>query len=226
MPNTKNNKSKKNAKRSQKKARGSSGLYVCPFPAITTKTVRYVEQVNLVESAAGAGAFYYWSPSSLYDPNTTGTGHQPMYFDQLCTSTGPYQKYRALSTRARLSMVSNSSYPILVGWFVSPSATTPASIPALLEKPWTSHAQLTSNAAGPSKKDWVISINHAKAMGITKQHLHNDEYYAGSYNGSPTNNVFLGAFVVSNAGLVGSTYVVIELDITAQFYSYGNQGSS
>lgn len=223
----KHNKSKKNGKPKRGKNKAKPGRFITPFAPIITRTLRYVEQVNLAESSAGSGAYYYWSPSSLYDPNTTGTGHQPMYFDQLCTSTGPYLKYRALRTMAKITASANGTYTSLVGWYTSATASTPASIAAMLEKPNGNMTMITGNTGGPAIKTWVFKIDHAKVMGITPMHLRNDEYFAGSYNGSPTNNAFVAVWVTGNTGLVSTCYFTVELDITAEFYSLAaNAGSS
>jgi len=45
-------------------------------------TLRYGERVSY-SGIAGSSAFYTFSANGMYDPNITGTGHQPRGFDQL-----------------------------------------------------------------------------------------------------------------------------------------------
>lgn len=52
------------------------------FPRQLTMSHKYVENVQ-VSSSTGIMGKYLWSCNGLYDPNITGGGHQPMYFDQL-----------------------------------------------------------------------------------------------------------------------------------------------
>lgn len=59
------------------------------IPDRITTTLKYYEAVSRT-STAGAFTSYFFSANGLYDPNTTGTGHQPMYFDQL---TSMYNHY-------------------------------------------------------------------------------------------------------------------------------------
>ena len=43
--------------------------------------LKYVEAVVL-QSVAGAVGRNVFSPQNMFDPNNTGTGHQPMFWDQ------------------------------------------------------------------------------------------------------------------------------------------------
>lgn len=232
MANNKNRGSKN--RRSTRKQRPSSGgapaapvvHYYTPFAPKVTRLLRYTEVINLVEGAAQGGAFYVYTPSSLYDPNNSGGGHQPMYFDQLCTSLGPYLKYRALSTVAKLHFVNTSNTVVWTGAFVSPSLTTPASTSQFYEKPGASVFALQGAGGYQSQKTLTIKIDHAKAMGISKQHLLNDDYFAGNYGSSPTSNFGLILGLFGTGGSAQSTQVMVELFITAQFYSLGNASTS
>lgn len=52
------------------------------FPSRVTQTHKYREGF-LVSPTAGAMATYNFNANGMYDPNRSGTGHQPMYFDQM-----------------------------------------------------------------------------------------------------------------------------------------------
>jgi len=56
--------------------------------------LRYVENVVL-QSVAGAISRNVFSPQNCFDPNFTGTGHQPMYFDQLGAVFNKYKIHEA-----------------------------------------------------------------------------------------------------------------------------------
>ena len=51
--------------------------------------LKYVENIVL-SSAAGAVGRNVFSPQNMFDPNQTGTGHQPMFWDQFIAL---YDKY-------------------------------------------------------------------------------------------------------------------------------------
>jgi hypothetical protein len=66
------------------------------FPPKFKALLRYADSFLLV-STSGAVASYVFSCNGLYDPNITGTGHQPAGFDQMMLS---YEHYTV--TRARI----------------------------------------------------------------------------------------------------------------------------
>jgi hypothetical protein len=189
-------------------------------------TFRYDQHQILSEAAAGGGAFQVFSPCSLYDPDNTGVGHQPMYFDQLVTSTGPYTRYRALHTVAELIFNSNSTSPCTVIAYVSPTGATPSSMIQAMEKPWRVMAQLAPAGSAPTIARLKLTIPHPRALGISRQHLMTDDYYAGSYNASPALNCYIVACVYSQGGTIGYASLVTTLTIQAEVYSLTNTGTS
>ena len=65
----------------------------------TTKTLnlRYVENFTLNPGMLGATVNVF-SMNGLFDPNITGIGHQPMYFDNYMGIYGRYRVNRAYIT--------------------------------------------------------------------------------------------------------------------------------
>jgi hypothetical protein len=95
------------------------------IPLFSAKSVRmllrYADTFSLT-STTGAVASYVFSANGLYDPNITGTGHQPMGFDQMMVS---YDHYTVLGARirinARVGSVTNTFPTVAVS--ISASAT-------------------------------------------------------------------------------------------------------
>jgi hypothetical protein len=74
------------------------------FPARVLKRLRYSDNFNLA-GASGVVASYVFAANGLFDPNITGTGHQPMGFDQLMLS---YNHYIVTECRATVLFRNNS----------------------------------------------------------------------------------------------------------------------
>jgi hypothetical protein len=66
------------------------------FPARTKKVLRY-SSFALLTTTSGAVATYVLRANDLFDPDFTGTGHQPMGFDQMMLSYNHF-----IVTKARL----------------------------------------------------------------------------------------------------------------------------
>lgn len=69
-------------------------------------TLRYVENSFTITSVSGVNGNYYFSCNSLFDPNRTGGGHQPLYFDQL---TGLYNHYTVNASEIKATFVNVST---------------------------------------------------------------------------------------------------------------------
>lgn len=56
--------------------------------------LRYVQNVFL-QSVSGAVGKNVFSPQNCFDPDASGTGHQPMYFDQIAAIYARYKVHKA-----------------------------------------------------------------------------------------------------------------------------------
>lgn len=91
-----------------------------PIPASSVVTLRYSTSVE----ATGSNQEHVFNLNSIFDPDRTGTGHQPLGRDQYAAL---YNRYRVLSCRARIIMCINAGIlqtePI-VGCIVADNAGT------------------------------------------------------------------------------------------------------
>lgn len=94
-------------KRPIRRRRGMSRSVVPRFnlgngiPPKVTTTLKYVERVGMT-STTGAMSLHAFSANGLFDPNITGTGHQPMYFDQLAAL---YNHYMVEASRIKVEIM-------------------------------------------------------------------------------------------------------------------------
>lgn len=70
------------------------------FPKRVVSTLKYVGFRDL-ESTLGVVGTYRLSCNGLFDPDITGTGHQPMYFDNL---TAIYDHYTVIGSKLTLKV--------------------------------------------------------------------------------------------------------------------------
>jgi hypothetical protein len=72
------------------------------IPTKSVKTLRYVDNFTL-NPGIDIPTTYTVSCNNLYDPNVTGTGHQPMGFDQLMPL---YDHYVGIATKLTVTYTS------------------------------------------------------------------------------------------------------------------------
>lgn len=86
-------------------------------------TLKYFDWFTL-NPAAGVAGVYQFSANGLYDPNISGSGHQPTGFDQLMAI---YGEYVVIGSTIRVIARSNTDIePILFGVFTKRSNVTSA----------------------------------------------------------------------------------------------------
>lgn len=75
------------------------------FPLKMKIAHKYVETLSLI-STSGALSQYNFSANGMYDPNLTGVGHQPLYFDQM---TALYNHYTVIGSKIKVNIVPTAS---------------------------------------------------------------------------------------------------------------------
>lgn len=92
------------------------------FPKRVVCTLKYAGYRDLT-SSTGLYATYRYSCNGLYDPDITGTGHQPMYFDNLMSI---YNHYTVIGSKITVKVVPKSATqgPGALAVFVNDSAST------------------------------------------------------------------------------------------------------
>lgn len=114
------------------------------FPQKVKLSHKYHESVALT-STSGVIAFYKFACNGMYDPNITGTGHQPYYFDQM---SGIYNHYTVVNSKimVRVTPVIGGSVAFLFSLSQNDDATQTANtMDATAEQ---SSGQVQSSAPG------------------------------------------------------------------------------
>lgn len=84
-------------KRKSRRAPNYVRLGKQPIPKILFNTLKYCEAVTISTNLSGLGS-YLFTCNGLYDPNTSGTGHQPLYYDQLIALYDHWTVYKSKIT--------------------------------------------------------------------------------------------------------------------------------
>lgn len=124
------------------------------LPDNMTTTVRYRTRVEL-NPAAGALSTYVFRANSIYDPDYTSTGHQPLGYDQL---SALYNHYTVLSSTIKASFGGTFGTSAYCGLITTDQSSTVIPSYALAENPSSTCMYLEG---GPSSSQKLPSISNS-----------------------------------------------------------------
>lgn len=131
-------------------------------PHETTVRMRYVDQI-LINPAIDSLATYAFRANSLYDPNYTGVGHQPLGYDQAATL---YERYCVVASKITVKLASqttdNGYLPTIFGIYQDNDSTPPSSAQAMIEQGRCKHRIITANPNASNSSTVLTSSYSAK----------------------------------------------------------------
>lgn len=180
-----------------------------PFQQDAVFKLKYSDQFELA-ATAGQIVTQTYRLNSLYDPDLTGTGAQPRYYDQLFSSTAPYGAYCVLGAKVKVKFVNDNTSPASAGWVAirARSSNTPAitgtDYSALSEMQNTKYTIINSAYAKPFMQLQGF-YNTASIIGV--KDIEDDEDANAEYNANPVDQA-----------LVDVHYAPIDLATTTSIY--------
>lgn len=182
-----------------------------PIPQRFITKMKYSEQVN-----TDANGQYRFNLNSIYDPNSTGTGHQPYGYDTLSTL---YNRYRVISCGWRIQVnwqANQNAQPVLVGAIPANEALTFLSLAELRENPRAKYINQNYGAEtiALTGKSYIPSL-----VGRNKAQYMADDRYQALINSSPNELAILNVVTGPN-GLdsPASATIQIVLEYTVEFF--------
>lgn len=195
--------------------RGNVWLYKMPFPEILRCTVKYSTLENL-SSTSGSLARWTLASNNLYDPNATGSGAQPRYFDTLCgaaNSSAPYQQYCVESVYIKATFINDNTAAAAIGHCgISPrqAGTTAVSDGNIAPERFGTVSAILSTSEN-SHGVVVLKKNIDIAKWLSVKDLLDDEEARAVYNASPTKQIYTDMYYQPVDGATTtSVYVKVE----------------
>jgi len=178
--------------------------------------MKYAETVN----TTGAGGFYQFSLNSIFDPNLTGTGHQPYGHDTLATL---YNRYRVISCSYRICGNRNNDTLQLVAL----PANEPLTYSTSAEYKENPRCRYITQAPG-GEVQWITGkIFIPSLVGRTKAQYMADDRYQAQFGVSPLEAAVLNiaSFNATDA-ITGAIPINIELVYTVECFDVKNLAQS
>lgn len=177
-----------------------------PVPRKLITKLRYYDSFS-INAGLGAAASHVFSANGLYDPNITGTGHQPRGLDQLFAM---YDHAVCLGSKITVFFDNRASARMVGGIYVKDNATTTTDPINLMEMGKVKSTVL--NGVGAPQQKLSVSVNPNKFLGRSKP-LADSELKTGIGN-NPSEQCYFHCFAYSpNASDdPGAVYCTVVID--------------
>ena len=181
-------------------------------------TLKYNDRITLNQASTGQIAFHGFRLNSLHDPDYTGVGHQPLYYDQLVNSlegNGLYHKYRVHACSWSLRIVnsdSNTEHSICVVPITHGNAISAAQdFDAICEAPYAQRRTLSVNSSGANQAVIKGSCKIKKLEGISS--LNYSGNYTAVYGSNPVFDpkLYITSIPMNESTTTGAIYVDVTL---------------
>lgn len=131
------------------------------FPKSMTSILKYVQTVTLNANNSGAAAQHNFRANSIFDPDLTGTGTQPMGRDQFELL---YDHYTVIGSRMKVQFYTQAggtqNVAMWCGGFVQDAASSFSSLPHLLEQPGAK-GNLLMTGTYEGRKSTKLQLNYS-----------------------------------------------------------------
>lgn len=177
------------------------GSRMTAIPDIMKVELYYDEQLAVL--SAQSGALYVFAGNDCYDPDVTGTGHQPLGYDQWSAF---YSRYRVTSSNIEVKLQRTSEACEFV---VCPTPDTTATIVNIAEQPFSKIATVSSSVSNHKIKHYMSTM---EILGLKS--MEDDQISAG-IGYSPNRKWY---WVIGTYSYDSTTTITTHLSIRIKFY--------
>lgn len=193
------------------------------YPDKIVTNMRYVDTISLTGASLASNVF---SMNSLFDPDVSGIGHQPMYFDQLCGAVGsaPYSRYRVLGAKATISFKmtvapsaqgANNYGNVIVGLAGNTVGGLFASdASGLMEAANTVYTYLGEKSGGSDVKTLRMTYSPTRDLGVDT----GDDSITGQYNTNPSAMFYVIPWKFDTNASGANVQALVQLEYRVEFY--------
>jgi len=221
MPPRRSNHGRRRAKRSNKNKRGlmpppitsdthpgssltSVGLNSTPlFPPVTSKALRYSMTYTSLAATSGIPTGYVFRANDLFDPDFTGSGHQPMGFDQMMNS---YNHFCVIRAKLTVTFRNLSAGPCSVGIRQDANSPILTVYDQFLEFGGMVQETLEGKGVYGANKTLSLSIHIPRLFGLTNKSILSDPNLRGEILTTPTEVTYFHVMVwdaLGNTSTIG-----------------------
>lgn len=187
-------------------------------PLFTTPSKRvklfYYDYGHELTSTAAAVSRYRFRANDCFDPDQSGTGHQPLGFDEM---TKYYDQFTVIKSKITVRYVAESaSVPMVVGVKLNDDTTNETNTSDIIENGLNRSEILVGTGGGPAQvKKIVLGCDVAKYFGRPAgKGIINDPNLFGTSAASPVEEAYYQLFVYA---AVNTTTVTCGFDVLLEY---------
>lgn len=192
------------------------------FPTTMTTRHRYVETVLVpVGASSYLASSYAFRPNSMFDPNSTGTGHQPNNRDNMALV---YEQYTVLSSKISVAFPPSSQSYLGVVRFDTQLGST-SSVEEILENPNLTQGNRILSDVGDKTKIARCSYN-AKRQSCRGSNPLSDDNALTAVGSNPgyAHGFIINTMPVALANTVPAIPIRVQIDYICCWSSRVQQG--
>lgn len=174
--------------------------------------MRYCETIEIHPAVDGIIGTHVFSANNAFDPNVTGTGHQPMGFDQWSVF---YDHITVIGSKIRATYIPGSS-PFIALIHTADNATLSTVPNTVLERTGTQWKWLGNAGAGGNTGNTLKKFFSTKKF-FNVTDVKDNAMLKGSFTTSPAEQAYYHVSLFQpNAGALGDVAVTIEIEYICQ----------
>ena len=187
------------------------------FPTNKIVQLRYATEVQLVDSVGGVLDLHAFRANGIYDPDVTGTGHQPLGRDQWFQF---YNHYKVISSKISVVFnpiaIDSAAVPVVIGAYLADDISVPTAWSTLVESGRGAYATVPMLGSDQIKRTMSTrfsSNTFFKGQGINQSQL------GAAENNDPTEQAYY--IIWCQSGDQGSTFdplrAMVVIDYLVEF---------
>lgn len=169
----------------------------------------YGTYITFAPATNSVGAQSY-SGNSVFDPDNTGVGSQPYWYDQW---SAIYGRYRVVKCRIETRIVNNGTVPCDVVVVPTVGVQTETDIYDISEWKYAQRRTVVAPTGGPSVATIVSTMRTNTVFGIQKQAALIEDAYASDYSTNPpaAYRWYWMVFCQTAGGLATTPSIIVEV---------------
>lgn len=205
---------------------GRIGMGNMPFPKTLYTCLTY--KASQVLTISVASSFGTYRLNSLFDPDLTGVGAQPKYFDTLCgTGNAPYNRFRVHAAKISVTFVPRSSSAtineqgicgILVREAPASGISTGLDAIVVAEDPRVKYRNVRNYATLFGQKSTTVSRYVKVANWLSVKDIKDDPDTAGTASTNPIRSLLADVFVSNYPNMAAGGTMSMNAIITIKYF--------